>query len=246
MPKIINIHDARIRTVSVGIRALTISDKQVTLAVFRQLFDESLINADGSLAGLPWGIVNYHPDNCKNDDHRHVVWQKGDELRRAIVYTAPHFPPFECPEADLYVSGWVRDVAMGRVKGNIRPTDVHLEVSGVPMVGHHLPSAIDLIHLWSSEMYQEHVRRDARGGYLWAAKRKDQSYTYWNSDGSEGCLYLTDIANKAIDLLCKMVPPLKNISATLKLKADAEAARRARWQKSTGEIMSLPQLFVAV
>jgi hypothetical protein len=55
MPKIINIHDARIRTVSVGIRALTISDKQVTLAVFRQLFDGSLINADGSTRGLAVG-----------------------------------------------------------------------------------------------------------------------------------------------------------------------------------------------
>jgi hypothetical protein len=34
--------------------------KQVTLDVFRQLQDAVLINHDGSLAGPPWGMVNYH------------------------------------------------------------------------------------------------------------------------------------------------------------------------------------------
>jgi hypothetical protein len=82
---VISIHDAKIRTVSVGIGALTISDRQVTLAVFRQLIEEPLIDQDTcSLNGLPWGFVNYHDNkNCPHDPHKHYVWQRGDELRRA-------------------------------------------------------------------------------------------------------------------------------------------------------------------
>jgi hypothetical protein len=55
LARVINIRDAQIKTVQVGIKAITISDKQVTLAVFRQLFEEDLIAHDGTLNGLPWG-----------------------------------------------------------------------------------------------------------------------------------------------------------------------------------------------
>jgi hypothetical protein len=67
---------------------MTIDDRQVTLALFRQLVEEDLIASHGGgLNGVPWGWVNYHPDRCADDgQHRHVVWQKGDELRRATIY----------------------------------------------------------------------------------------------------------------------------------------------------------------
>jgi hypothetical protein len=89
MPSIISIHDAKVRTMTVGIKAMTINDRQVTLAVFRQLLKEDLINyPDGTLAGIPWGLINYHPDKCEDEHnpHIHVVWQKGKELRRDTVY----------------------------------------------------------------------------------------------------------------------------------------------------------------
>ena len=102
--KVINIHDAKIKTVSVGIRALTISDKQVTLAVFRQLYEEALISEAGTLNGLTWGIVNYHPDGCKDyPAHRHIVWQKGDELRRASVRNEPKFEVYQSDTAKRYM-----------------------------------------------------------------------------------------------------------------------------------------------
>jgi hypothetical protein len=82
----LNVHNAQISTVSVEIKTLTVSGKQVTLAVFRQLIDEPLIGEDGRLKGVAWGTVNYHPDKCGEDaPHWHVVWQLGDELRRSKV-----------------------------------------------------------------------------------------------------------------------------------------------------------------
>jgi hypothetical protein len=45
MPSIIKIHDAKVRTMSVGIKAMMINDRQVTLAVFRQLLKQDLIKA---------------------------------------------------------------------------------------------------------------------------------------------------------------------------------------------------------
>jgi len=94
MPQL-TVHNAQISTATVEIKTLTITGKQVTLAVFRQLIDEDLISEDGELQGVPWGTVNYHPDKCDAGDHLHVVWQKGDKLRRARVnspaWWATHF-----------------------------------------------------------------------------------------------------------------------------------------------------------
>jgi hypothetical protein len=81
MPQL-TVHNAEIKTATVEIKSLTVSGKQVTLAVFRQLIEAELVDYDGNFAGLPWGTVNYHPGKCDDKTHRHVVWQQGDELRR--------------------------------------------------------------------------------------------------------------------------------------------------------------------
>jgi hypothetical protein len=102
----LTVRNAEIRTAAVEIKTLTVSGKQVTLAVFRQILSEQLIAADGTLRGIPWGTVNYHSDKmpdsywgpsrmvaCDNaaqdKGHIHVVWQKGTELRRTVI-PAPH------------------------------------------------------------------------------------------------------------------------------------------------------------
>jgi hypothetical protein len=91
----LTVHNAQISTAAVEIKTLTISGKQVTIAVFRQLREERLISFDGTLNGVPWGTVNYHPDKCGDDfaDHIHVVWQRGSELLRSRV-GRPHRLPF--------------------------------------------------------------------------------------------------------------------------------------------------------
>lgn len=48
--------NAEIKTAVVEIKTLTVSSKQVTLAVFRQLMEEPLVNDDGTLNGTPWGV----------------------------------------------------------------------------------------------------------------------------------------------------------------------------------------------
>lgn len=83
----ISVHEAQIRTASVEIKTLSVSGKQVTLALFRQLLREHLYDDETmSVNGVPWGTINYHPDKCGDEArHHHVVWQKGFELRRAHV-----------------------------------------------------------------------------------------------------------------------------------------------------------------
>jgi hypothetical protein len=82
----LQVRNAQITTAAVQVQSLTISNRQVTLAVFRQLLNEDLLDADtGAMLGTPWGRVNYYFGDCKEGSHLHVVWQKGDELRRACV-----------------------------------------------------------------------------------------------------------------------------------------------------------------
>lgn len=98
----LTVHNAELKTAAVEVQTLTISGKQVTLAVFRQLKEEALIADDGTLNGLPWGAVNYHPDKCGGDSrahlHLHVVWQLGTELRRSRVDKPSWIPGYFLPE----------------------------------------------------------------------------------------------------------------------------------------------------
>lgn len=93
MTRQLTTQNATITTAAVEVKTLTVSGKQVTLAVFRQLREEPLLAEDGTLNGVPWGIVNYHPDKCGESQfpHWHVVWQHGSELRRARL---DHAAPF--------------------------------------------------------------------------------------------------------------------------------------------------------
>lgn len=86
MAKILN-REAMIKTAQVEIKALTVSGKQVTQALFKQIPGEHLIDRDTlQLRGVPWGRVNYHVDcNECSGDHMHIVWQLGDQLRRSVV-----------------------------------------------------------------------------------------------------------------------------------------------------------------
>src|SRR5690349_19418782 len=90
----ITTHEATVKTAAITIKSLTLNAKQVTLAVFRQLDEEDIVDLDnGTLRGVPWGRVNYHPDKCSGErEHLHIVWQTGDELRRAYVPRRPPHP----------------------------------------------------------------------------------------------------------------------------------------------------------
>jgi len=111
----LTVHNAEIHTASVEIKTLTLKGKQVTLAVFRQLRESPLIAESGDLNGVPWGIVNYHPDKCdRSPAHWHVVWQRGSDLFRAAVLTDPFEGPYWPEEGDRFLASHVRDILQGR------------------------------------------------------------------------------------------------------------------------------------
>lgn len=88
--KRITTEEATVKTVAIEIKALMVGRKQVTLAMFRQLIEEPIIDEETcDLRGVPWGTVNYHSgvdcDAFKYREHLHVTWQKGNELRRSCT-----------------------------------------------------------------------------------------------------------------------------------------------------------------
>jgi len=137
----INVHDASLKTATVEVKSLTISGKQVTMGVFRQLEQERLIDSEtGAFNGLPWGRVNYFWPTCdgaekdgyvsfvdgcfgdntaRHGNHLHIVWQHGQELRRACVY-----PPWTFKhqvEEEIY------QTALCTWKGDHNKADVYFE-----------------------------------------------------------------------------------------------------------------------
>jgi hypothetical protein len=58
------VRDATVKTLAVSVQTLRLGPKRVTLAVFRQLLQENVVDAAGMFRGLVWGTVNYHPDGC--------------------------------------------------------------------------------------------------------------------------------------------------------------------------------------
>ncbi|MGI8542201.1 MAG: hypothetical protein ACR2MD_01830 [Aridibacter sp.] len=79
---------ATIKTAEISIKTLTLKNKQVTLAVFRQLDQADIIDEDScKMNGIAWGRINYHPDKCGNkSEHIHIVWQKDNFLYRNTIY----------------------------------------------------------------------------------------------------------------------------------------------------------------
>ena len=60
MSKILTAQNAEILTASITIQSLTVEKRQVTLAVFRQLLVEDIIDWDKiTLRGVGWGHVRY-------------------------------------------------------------------------------------------------------------------------------------------------------------------------------------------
>lgn len=115
MSKVLTTQNAQITTATVQVKTLTISGKQVTLSVFRQLREEALISYDGTLNGVPWGYVNYHPDKCGGQaDHWHVVWQFGADLLRSKVTKKPKWVYRSAAADDLIAAvAWERQQEEG-------------------------------------------------------------------------------------------------------------------------------------
>ena len=60
MSKVVKAEEATLKTMAIAIRAISVNNKQMTLAVFRQLPTTEIVDAKGEKRELNyWGIVRY-------------------------------------------------------------------------------------------------------------------------------------------------------------------------------------------
>jgi hypothetical protein len=255
LAKVINIRDAQIKTMAVEIKSMTVSNRQVTLALFRQLVEEDLISYDGTLKGLPWGTVNYCPDKrCSHERHWHVVWQKGSELRRATVLQKPPnvAADFEHEAVDNYLNATFRDVILGR-----RSDDGLPFVLDTDKVIHQFKYRELTLQAWSIDSrikdLQRTLKRPKRCG-----QEAEDSYCCpddpepdYDEDGyssRKACWYECARHERAECAAAMDADFGSQIDSEKQFNRaiDDELARRARWRKTLNEITTLPQLFIAV
>jgi hypothetical protein len=217
----ITVQSAEIRTAAVEVRTLLISGKQVTLAVFRQLREEPLIADDGALNGVPWGIVNYHPDKCADGpDHTHVVWQRGSELLRSAVECDPSFPAFNSVALDRLMARYTLRRVLGQTGGEADEYVERLNWRG---------RSDDLITCVFCEWdCGKEVNQTIRNGYS-----VDPETEYGRAQRVK--------VEAALSLLND--PSLLDAA---KIDVQQEMGRRQRWRETTKALSGLPQLFIAV
>ncbi|MEV5819262.1 hypothetical protein AB0L22_08815 [Micromonospora haikouensis] len=244
--------NAEIRTAAVEIRTLTMSGKQVTLTVFRQLPEQPLIGDDGTLHGVPWGWVNYHPEpkDCPTVDHRHIVWQHGTDLRRATVevtYQPPsHFRP---PSGVQYVNAYARDTFRDR-----RLPQVGWDGDSMELVerGIRLLLPISSAARDAADMYGL-----LRKTLLVLKEQGPNARTFVRVNpqarGAGRLVYGTALEAEACqrrqldDMLLNLgVDSLEDTFEVVLREVDAEVQRRARHQDARRALADLPQLFIAV
>jgi hypothetical protein len=262
MAKQLTVHNATINTAAVEVKTLTISGKQVTLAVFRQLREEQLIAKDGTLNGQPWGYVNYHPDKCDEADHRHYVWQRGDELLRSRVYNKPTFSPtVHLPEATRYLTALVNEWIHDRDQCPIEDDQVHdLRARGEHIKVYDMgsPSGFVIYAQVYNELLQvvrgrqnveavANTLRDVlRTGLSFgqpATEDRIQRIRVRQQDAEDAF----SKARAAFQAIVDRLPgSTEELGSAMRAAEAAEAARRERHHSVRDELAALPQLFIAV
>lgn len=241
MTKRLTVQNASITTAAVEVKTLTISGKQVTLAVFRQLREEPLIADDGTLNGQPWGYVNYHPDKCADaTPHWHVVWQRGDELLRSRVSHAAPGGKFWSDAGDRFISAHVREVLehRGRHLGGQMPTFT----SGTTRLNFAAPFPVEVAH-------DDVLRGAIRAWKEWRTQVEAIEKTPSSEYYREGELHLRGRLAAEVERLSSAPPEpheVDELHAAFQAEVEEEEARRQRHRDVRVAIADLPQLFIAV
>jgi hypothetical protein len=270
--KQIEVSEATISTVTVEIKTVRVGKKQLTLAVFRQLVKEALLDPKtGELLGDPWGLVNYFWGPCTNGDHAvddllppadhlHVVWQKGGLLRRACVW----------PERRWERAAREESRGMRQDRGTIHEL-LLLDLCERLLAGEDLPQGLreplkpgQHLRYWEPRVAMPHggtyrLRLPSDGGRLWIdLRRLADAHRQQNEDGgprSGGCWEVGSVTNHAARLrerrprAAKPGEALRLAGVTAQRLAEAEGACRqadAEWKKNYAVLAGLDQLFVAV
>jgi hypothetical protein len=246
----LTVQNAEIKTAAVEVRTLTISGKQVTLAVFRQLLEADLIAEDGTLNGVPWGTVNYHPDKCADGSkHWHIVWQRGSDLLRARVQHRIVFGPLSVGAlGSQFLEAHMRDVAhdQGQFWNGEIPTprcvgrdyQTNTTVDGMK---------IDL--WWSDEAVQAREAYDELASALESEPDSEgraycRAYGYKRITKSAAVRARHHELDEATAALCQK--STQQLFADIRSAVADESARRQRHHDQLKAVADLPQLFIAV
>lgn len=242
MPQQLTTLNATITTAAVEVKTLTISGKQVTLAVFRQLREEPLIAEDGTLNGVPWGIVNYHPDKCGDDHpHWHIVWQRGHNLLRSRIDQDPYATGgaeavFRCPEADQWLTAYTHEWLSSLPREGESPLHNPLIYTGSPGIYRRRYAK------YSDRPLTFHgVRVVATASEAAVAAHREDACEYPSGPFERGA---------AKDVLAAEVATydatLAELEADLRDVVTAERSRRQKHRDARAALAQLPQLFIAV
>jgi hypothetical protein len=234
MTKQLTVHNATINTAAVEVKTLTISGKQVTLAVFRQLREEQLIAQDGTFNGTPWGWVNYHPDKCDGDkiEHLHVVWQRGTDLLRSRVNVKPVFPKtVQWPEANRLLTA--------RVARWIAGVD-----SECPIRREDQRHLVDQL-VWQEEAgvaVLAEVSYNAKNAAWWAQRKTElhEGTQAWTEGQVHATTAIKNLQAELGDV------PYAEMLREYHQKVQVEVQRRRAHRARRKELAELPQLFIAV
>jgi hypothetical protein len=220
--------EASIKTASVELKTITVNNKQMTLAVFRQVPEEDLLDKNnGEMRGIPWGWVNYHID-CPKDpeasyvDHLHVLWQKGQTLKRSAV----RLKPDERDSHGALEEGLRKVILMRALSEGYKPEAITGSPDGNQVVRCKIEEVTVQVWIWSevtgiwstSDYSQSRGKREAMK-YLIQAGLADTDGTVgdWKS--------MLEIA-RAVALQLKTL--------------------RANWAANVLRLQSLDQLYIAV
>lgn len=268
MPKL-TVQNAEIQTATVEVRTLTLSGKQVTLSVFKQIEQAPIIQDDGTLAGEPWGRVNYHPDKwcARQELHHHVVWQHGAELRRA-THVEPAFDTYRSRTADNFATAALFLALSGNRNlfpgGNLPGLG---RSRGIPQVTGRLNVGDDSVDFRASDLaaqayacFEAVERADTPAGRessrQWsAAESCGASDSEWPEPAvpASGLSAYDRATERLHSALADLHAQMSGFGATatelldrLQQELHDEAARRARHRNAWQEMCDLPQLFIAI
>jgi hypothetical protein len=221
-----------------------------------------LITDDGTLNGVPWGRVNYHSDDCSHlSDHWHVVWQLGDELRRAYIRSRFADDHWHSPTTDLFSELCLAADAVGRPYPNNPYWDEQSATEAMQMeeqyvgpdfrafdVGLRLPGTFGTFGQISAQQHRlvydavhiEWRRQDLEG----ARRRAEEGRADWTQLAAADYEKAQAAPEALNEFLEQHGPVAPIITAMIGEHADEEARRRRNRELRT-RIADLPQLFIA-
>lgn len=251
--KRINVEDAKIKTATVEIKALTINAKQMTLSVFRQIQEESIIDEDTlQLKGVAWGKVNYFWKD--QEGAINILWQKENELRRCVDGYFNYKNEIELFERlkeillNEIIEGSV-NIFISHSRYSLLNLFDSLKIQDMKTISLPLPEKIK--HT-SSPPPQEYIsdlpddfnERDLWWQYEWEKNNKSESYKQWKEE-----------EYKQKNKVCEMNQSRINVEkyrlySRILIKAWNNVQSRINYVKKRNDLVAqleqLDQLFIAV